>query len=252
MRQQWRHAFEARAISRASAYRSPSNAMRREACRRFGIREDRIIVIPHPIVASAFGAVQRPSGAKSTIDILFSGRLERRKGGEILVRDAARILSLDPRIRITLAGELDMGEAGNYRNAIERSISGDDRSRLQFLGPVMREDLLRLYGTLDMFLLPSLFENAPYALLEAMAAKLPVIAARTGGIPELITHGETGLLFDIDNQESLLDSIKRFITTPETAMACAGKAYEFVTTVCTPEKIARQSMEFYAAVGGAG
>jgi glycogen synthase len=252
MRLRRRHAFEAKAISRASAYRSPSNAMKREACRRFGIREDRITVIPHPLDASAFNTTRRSSEAKGTIDILFSGRIERRKGAEILVRDAARILSLDPRIRITLAGELDMGDAGNYRNAIERSVSENDLSRLRFLGPVKREDLLRLYSASDMFLLPSLFENAPYVLLEAMAAKLPVVAARTGGIPEVITHGVTGLLFDIDNQESLLDAIKRFIVSPELAAACAEKAHTFVGLACMPEKIARRSEEFYAAIGGIG
>jgi len=247
-RQRRWYAFESKAIARATAFRSPSNALRTEMSRKYEIDENRITVIPHPVDTSAYDAIRHSDTGSDTIDILFSGRLERRKGGDILLRDVHRLLELDPRVRITFAGELDMGDAGNYRNAIERSLSETQRHRIWLLGPTKRQDLAVLYRRSTMLLLPSLFENAPYALLEAMAAKLPVVAARTSGIAELIRHDETGLLFDIDTPDSLLGCVKAFIESPQHAAECAQKAYNFVVDNFAPTEVARRSKEYYASV----
>jgi glycosyltransferase involved in cell wall biosynthesis len=247
-RQRRWYAFESKAITGATAFRSPSNALKTEMSRKYEIDENRITVIPHPVDTSAYDAIMHVDTGRDTIDILFSGRLERRKGGDILLRDVHRLLELDPRVRITFAGELDMGDAGNYRNAIERSLSEAQRHRIWLLGPTKRQDLAVLYRRSTMLLLPSLFENAPYALLEAMAAKLPVVAARTSGIAELIRHNETGLLFDIDTPDSLLDCVKAFIESPQHAAECAQRAYNFVVDNCAPAEVARRSKEYYASV----
>jgi glycosyltransferase involved in cell wall biosynthesis len=243
------YALEAKALARATAFRSPSIALKKEVSRHYGIDEEKIMVIAHPVDTTPFDAIRRENGKKNVVDILFSGRLERRKGGEILLRDTQRILSLDPRINITFTGELDMGEAGNYRSAIERSLSESQRHRTWLLGPTKHKDLSVLYRRSDIFLMPSLFENAPYALLEAMAAHLPVVAARTSGITELIRHDESGLLFDIDKQDSLLECIKAVIAEPQRAAAYAEKAYAYVSDRHSPARIVHQSMEFYATVG---
>jgi glycosyltransferase involved in cell wall biosynthesis len=244
---QW-YALEAKALSRAHGFRCPSNSLKKEACRHYGIDETLVSVIPHPLDTTAFDAIRRSDAKKDVVDILFSGRLERRKGGEILLHDVSRILALDPRIQITLAGELEMGESGSYRNGIERSLSEKQRHRIWLLGPAKRCDLPVLYRRSDIFLMPSLFENAPYALLEAMASRLPVVAADTSGITELIHNNENGLLFNLNKQDSLLDCIKAVLASPQKAAGYAQKAYENVTALCAPQKIARQSMEYYSTV----
>ncbi len=247
-RQKKWYVLEARALSRAHSFRSPSVTLKEEVSRHYGIDAHRIAVIPHPVDVSAYDVIRREAPSAGRIDLLFSGRLERRKGGEILLRDIRRILDLDPRINITLAGELDMGEAGNYRSAIERSLSEKQRHALWLVGPTKRPDLAVLFRRSHMLLMPSLFENAPYTLLEAMAAQLPIIASRTGGIAELILHGETGLLFDPDNQDGLVECVKAFISSPQQAASCARKAYEFVVDKCAPDKISAQALEYYQTV----
>jgi len=242
-----RYAFEAEAISRAVSYRCPSGALKTEVCRRFRIRESGVAVIPHPLDIAPFWPPPRAAAPKKTIDILFAGRLERRKGGEILARDAGRILSLDPRIRLTVAGETEMGEAGGFGDAVREAAAAANRDRIGFTGQIGRDELLRLYRSSDIFIMPSLFENAPYALLEAMAAGVPVIAARTGGIPELVSHGENGLLFDLDGSDGLVESIKKFIASPAMAAQCAERARRLVAGTCAPGRIAKLSTEFYAA-----
>ena len=100
---------------------------------------------------------------------------------------------------MTFAGETVSDSANNYRTAIERALNQEQRNRIWFLGALQSQALSVLYCRSSVFLFPSIFENAPYALFEAIAAKLPVIASASGGIKEIIDHNRTGLLFNYDN-----------------------------------------------------
>jgi glycosyltransferase involved in cell wall biosynthesis len=68
---------------------------------------------------------------------------------------------------------------------------------------------------LDVFALPSLVDAFPLALLEAMAAALPVVAARTGDIPRIIEHGVTGLLVEPGNSNDLAAALRRLADSPK-------------------------------------
>ena len=214
-RKRW-YAFEKKASNCAMAYRSPSGALAKEMGNRYGIAERRITVIRHPFDTTVFDAIEK-TRKNTSIDFLFVGRLERRKGAEILLNSLRRILSLDRRIGFTFAGEYAIGEVDRYRGAIERSLPDDDRKRVWFLGPANHDWLPILYCRSDALIFPSLFENAPYTLIEAMASKLPIIAANTGGIPELIRHGENGLLFNPEKPDELLACIQALIDHPHQA-----------------------------------
>jgi Glycosyltransferase len=243
---QW-YLFEAKALDNAAAFRCPSSALKTEMCRRNSIAEDRVTLIRHPFDTKPFDAIKKRGYCQDVIDVLFVGRLERRKGAEILRRQLHSILSLDPRIRFTLAGESTIGDMGIYRNAIERSLAEQDRKRVFFLGPTNRERLTALYCLSDIFCIPSLFENAPYSLLEAMAARLPIVGSRSGGIPELIHHGENGLLFDPENAGELVNCIRQLIVNKEQAIEFSQKAYATVKNYCNPDTIAQTVVDYYKA-----
>jgi len=242
------HAFEANALTRATMFRSPSMALKHDVCKRYGLGDEQITFIPHPVQVAPFDAIKKLDNKIDSIDILFTGRLERRKGGDILCRNIPRLLNADPRINITIAGELDMGEAGSYRSAIERSLSEDQRHRVWLLGPLAHRDLAVIYRRSDIFLMPSLFENAPYALLEAMAAHLPVIGANTSGIAELLRHNENGLLFDIDNEDGVVACVKILVDVPQKAAAYTDRAYNDILRKHDPALIARMTSDFFASV----
>jgi glycogen synthase len=248
LRQRRWYSYEASALKRAHGFRCPSISLKNVVRARYGIPDDTIRVISHPLDIAPFDSIRVGGEKKTKIDILFSGRLERRKGGEILQRNIHRILSLDRRINLTFAGELDMGEAGNYRNPIERSLTEEQRHRIWLLGPVKRCDLPVLYRHSDIFLIPSLFENAPYSLLEAMAAHLPVIGAATSGIAELIRHRENGLLFDVNDPDGLVSCITALIASQQLAADCARKAYDDIKRFCNPDTVAQATVSFYAGV----
>jgi glycogen(starch) synthase len=245
VRKQW-HRFEERAIRNATAYRCPSNALKKMMSQRYGIAQDSITCIRNPIDLRLFDTIKdKYARPIDRIDLLFAGRLERRKGIELITRNIRYILALDPRITITFAGNAEISGATNYRLQAENALADDERGRVWFLGPVNRSQLTVLYCRSTMLLFPSLFENAPYVLLEAMAARLPVIAASSGGISELVRHEKNGLLFTSDDLDGLSKSIKRFIDEPGLATSCADQAYRDVHAIYAPEAIADESIALY-------
>lgn len=84
--------------------------------------------------------------------------------------------------------------------------------RTHLLGTI--PDAARLLPAFDVFVLPSRKEGLPYALIEAMAAGLPIVATTVGGIPEIITHEKNGLLVPVENPAALAAAIRRLVDDP--------------------------------------
>lgn len=122
--------------------------------------------------------------------LLYVGRLAREKGLDLLAPALARMEGY----HLALVG------AGPDRRQIERAFAG---LPVTFLGPLYGEDLAAAYASADLFVLPSSTETLGLAAIEAMASGLPVVGARRGGIPYIVTEGETGLLFDPDTPDDL-------------------------------------------------
>ena len=241
--------YEKNALKNATAFRCPSNSLLYKLKDIFPIQPDQVTVIHNPIPTYSFEAIKKKeTKANEHCDILFSGRLERRKGAEIILQAINTILDISKNIHITFAGETEIGESAGYRQAIERILDDKKRERTWFLGPMGREKLSLLYRRSDVFLIPSLFENSPYTLLEAMAARLPIVGADTGGINEIIDHNNTGLLFSLNNINELCACLEKLISSPETGDKLAHNAYEHLIKNYSPETVAHQAIEFYESI----
>jgi glycogen synthase len=247
-RRRW-HRFEETAIKNGNGFKCPSVALKNLVGERYGIPSSRIAIIKNPISTLLFEKIKqqnKPVGDR--IDLLFAGRLEYRKGIEFIARNIKTILNIDPSITLTFAGETKLSDAPDYRLQIEHSLSDSERSRIWFLGPVNSGQLAVLYCKSSMLILPSLFENAPYVLLEAMATELPVVAASSGGIPEVIRHRENGLLFPPEDIDTLCACIREWIQEPVQARSCAKQAFRDVSELYAPEKIAAETVSFYSSL----
>ncbi|HPC54371.1 MAG TPA: glycosyltransferase family 4 protein, partial [Verrucomicrobiota bacterium] len=97
-------------------------------------------------------------------------------------------------------------------------------------------------------ILPSLEDNCPMAILEAMAAGVPVIAARVGGVPELVEEGKTGFLCNPHEPASMAAAIERVLRDPAWAAAVARQARERARERFHPETIARRHLAIYREV----
>jgi glycosyltransferase involved in cell wall biosynthesis len=130
---------------------------------------------------------------------LFVGQLESHKG-LLLLLDAME--ELDDEVELHIAGDGSLAEYLSERAKRD--------NRVQFHGFVSLEHLVSTLQTTDAVIVPSLcYENSPTVIYEAFQVGVPVIASEVGGIPELITEGETGILIEPNNKEALLNALKR-------------------------------------------
>jgi glycosyltransferase involved in cell wall biosynthesis len=135
------------------------------------------------------------------------GRLAEVKRHDLLIRGFARVLIDHPATALLIVGD------GPERSALEGlADSLGIRDRVHFAG--YREQPELLLRGMDVFALASRMEGMPLAILEAWAAGVPVVASRVGGVPALIDHGRTGLLFDSGDEEALAMHLGGLLANP--------------------------------------
>lgn len=115
--------------------------------------------------------------------------------------------------------------------------------QVHFLGS--RRDVPDLLQAMDIFVLPSYSEGLSLALLEAMAAGLPVIVSRVGGNPEVVTDGETGLLIPPRDAEALAQALERLLADPMGAKELGQNARRHVEANYSLERLGREINEIY-------
>lgn len=111
-----------------------------------------------------------------------------------------------------------------------------------------RETLRRYFSSARLLVLASIEDNCPMVVLEAMAAGLPVIASAVGGVPELITHGTTGLLFDPTDAESMQRAMREIFGEESRATQMAFQAKAEARKRFHPFAIAERHLEIYTEI----
>jgi glycosyltransferase involved in cell wall biosynthesis len=168
-----------------------------------GLNAEQVFVLPNPVELPE----QVPNRINATkVRLVFFGRVGQRKGAFDLIRAFANLPAEQKDCsELILAGD---GEVEQGRRLVE-SLNLIDR--ITFLGWVNSEQRDALLAKADVFVLPSYNEGLPMALLEAMGCGLPAIATPVGGIPELVTSGENGLLVTPGDIQQLSEAMQSLI-----------------------------------------
>ena len=191
-----------------------------------GIWESRITVIPNAVKPLDTSLVNRTAARKDLglneddIFLLSIGRLTYQKGHEFLIQAMSKVVSRFPNAKAGICGD------GPLRPQLEAQIREARLSNhVKLLGAW--EDISPLLASAEIFILPSRWEGLSRALMEAMAAGLPVIASKVDGIKDLITDGMNGLLVPSEDAEALAKSILQLIDNAEMRkrIAAAGQAH---------------------------
>jgi glycogen synthase len=148
--------------------------------------------------------------------LLFVGRLEPRKGIDVLMEALPALLEKHPGWHCDVVGHdgpLIPGTQETYRARFERvHADASWRARVHFHGTVPDERLARFYAGCDVFVAPSLMESFGLIYPEAMQYGKPVVGCRTGGVPELVRDGVDGVLTEPGSVASLADALDRLMS----------------------------------------
>ena len=193
----------------------------------------RIVHLPNFLPAAGF-----ESGSGPGEGILYFGRLSPEKGLAVLLEAAGKT-----GMSWKIAGE------GPMREALEAAIRDRSLTNVSLLGYKPAEALIPEIRRSMFVVLPSVwYENQPYAVMEAFALEKPVVAARIGGIPELVREGETGLTFESGNATDLAEKAMLLTRSPERVRDMGRNARRLIETEFSPADHYRRLMGVYASV----
>lgn len=141
----------------------------------------------------------------------YIGQIARHKGVAVLVRAFNRLRTKGPAPRLLLYGDAE--QFPSFAHRLHRLIGGNERIALA--GTFPNDQVLGVHSRLDVLVVPSMwYENSPNVILEAFAAKTPVVASNIGGMAELVQHEGNGLLFETGNVEDLTHQLQRIVDQP--------------------------------------
>jgi len=190
-----------------------------------GVQSDRIAIVPSGLRAELFHPqpLEQPG---EVFNCLYVGRIARIKGLENLV-EAACILKErgKTRFRFLLVGGSSSDEDYNRIRSLISRLGAEDSVVIS--PPVPHAEMPKIYADCDCFVLPSRREPLGKVVLEAMSSRRPVIAARAGGIPDLVWEGKNGLLFEKENPRSLASRIEQIQDDEKLRrkMSCRGPKF---------------------------
>lgn len=166
------------------------------------------------------------------------GRLSAEKGTAFLIEAAAKICSELPNVQFVQVGD------GPLRSQLEARVR-ELGIEQQFVFTGERRDMPRVYRSFDVFVLASLNEGMPMALLEAMAAGLPVVATRVGAVPELLGSPEVGCLVEPGDFNALADGMREFLVNKSRREELGARARKRVEEQFSAGAMARKYEDLY-------
>ena len=146
------------------------------------------------------------------------GRLNWAKGYDLLIESLSVLKKNHPNFQMKIAGD------GPYRSKLENMIDHYSlRDNVFILGELHHNDIPKFYDSINLYTQPSISEALSITLQEAMASSLPILASNAGGIPEVIDHNETGILFEKGSKKELIIGLKKIITMDNAQREEMGK-----------------------------
>lgn len=223
--------LEKKSILRANLLTAPSRAMVDLTRTWVPFPDERTFVVPNPVDENKFC----PSSVAKKDVVVYAGRLERRKGLDTIAQAIPTVLK-----RFPSAEFLFIGSDGTDHDGITWSHKLRDdpayRGRLRF-EEKSRDNLIQTYQEAAVCILPSVWENFPYALLEAMACGAPVVATSCGGFPELIENGVSGFLVPVNDPKALALRIGELLADPKLRQDIGKNARKRVEELFSVERV---------------
>ena len=183
--------MEREGMSAADAVCAVSDLTRNIVIEKYGIQANKVFTLHNAVVPSD-KKVQRDKFVKEKI-VTFLGRVTFQKGPDYFVETAKLVLDKDPNVRFVLAGDGDM-----MQHIITRVAELGISDRFHFTGFLRGDDIDKMFGMSDVYVMPSISEPFGISPLEAMRAKVPVVISKQSGVAEVLQHAIKVDFWDIN------------------------------------------------------
>ena len=241
------------AVESAAAVVAVSDGMRGDVLTAYpNVPADRVRVIRNGIDTVEYAPDPDTSVlAKHGIDpsrpyVIFVGRITRQKGVPVLLRAAA---ALDPSAQLVLcAGAADTPALAEEVSSLVAGLQATRSGVIWIPEMLPKPSVIQLLTHALMFVCPSVYEPLGIVNLEAMACSTAVVASRVGGIPEVVSDGETGLLVPPDDPASLADAMNALLRDPGRADAFGRAGRARAVEEFSWDAVAEQTAALYAEV----
>jgi glycogen(starch) synthase len=247
--------LERLAIIEADVASSPSRDLAAFVATSTGMTEDDIIIVRNPVDTQKFCPEGekacppgvRPDGSEAPI-VFFAGRLEARKGIQYLIDAVPLVVEQIPRAQFVVLGAdtLTGVNGGSVREALVRQLQANGlSSSVFFLDHVPLADMPNYYRMADLCVVPSLYDNAPYTVLEALASGKAVVASTAGGTPEYIKVNVNGLTVPKEDSQALAQAIISLLGDRQKLAAFSVGARAAAVDEYALNTIAAQALQSY-------
>lgn len=190
--------IERHGMEEADRVMAVSNLTRNIVIEKYGINPDKVFTVYNAVEPSDKPNLQYQRGVREKV-VTFLGRVTFQKGPDYFVEAARKVLDKDPNIRFVMAGSGDM-----LNKTIKRVAELKMGDRFHFAGFLKGDDVDRMFGLSDVFVMPSVSEPFGIVPLEAMRSNVPVVISKQSGVAEILVHALKVDFWDVD---ALADSI---------------------------------------------
>lgn len=222
---------------------------------REGVKNEKIHYIPACVNTKRFNPylkkdLKEKLGIEDKIVILYIGRLIQQKGLECLIKAFARVLQENLQIFLIIVGE------GPLKNTLKSLVNElKIGNNIIFLGAIPYDQIHEIHAISDITVLPSIptknwMEQFGYVLIEAMACGKPIVASRSGAIPEIVIDNETGFLVEPGNISDLAEKISLLASDSKLREKMGYKGRVRVEKNFSYEVIIPKIKKLYYSIGG--
>lgn len=243
------HKMEIKSLRSANGVTAPSSFRAQEVATELRWTNERIKVIPNPIsqwmLEQALKVGHNGNNSNANV-VLYTGRIALVKGTLVLLDAVETVTRQCPQTQFVIAGARHTSISdGTLKRRLE---VGEVARHVNLLGHVSWRELVEWYRKASIFVLPSYYETGGISAIEAMAFGLPVVASRTGGLPEVVEDGVTGMLVPPGDSEALDEAIVHLLRDPALRRRLGQAGRERVLAEFTVDRVLPKTLSFYKSL----
>lgn len=215
----------------------------REDISKYGLNKDKIVVIHNGVDTKVFKPTKpvfKEQYEDSDNLLIFVGRIIEQKGLDHLIDAMPHILKEYPSTKLLIVGK------GKIKPRLIKKVKKIGlNDKIIFPGFIDEELMPNLYSSADVFVLPSLWEVLPIALLEALSCGAPLLASDAGGNPEIVENGRNGFIFEKKNNEELIEKLRIMLDDHSLRKNMRRESREMALKKFDWDLITSKTLDFY-------